>query len=266
MRLLPGDWGTAQTVAQIRRLIERGKKSQAINELAIGIVWNTPNFSQTAKARAIFDWVRANTRYVPMILGVQTLRTANEILQVRAGDCANLNAVLIPSLLETIGIPARLVTIAGDADDPRDFTHIFAEAFVDGRWVPMDVARPGAAFGRAPEVFYRARIWDTASAAYRDVKRLNGYLGQAVDNSGSTFATDVGAISSGVENVIAASRANPANISAGASPYASIGAGVAQAENYGYAAGPTIAGIPTWVWLLVVAGAGVAIFSGGRRR
>jgi hypothetical protein len=171
-----GDAGTAQTIAQIRRLVARGKKSIEINRLAIAIVWQTPQFSETPKAQAIFDWVQQNTRFIPMIVNAQTLRTPEEILRVRAGDCANLNAVLIPSLLGTIGIRSRLVTIAGDPEDPDEFTHVYAEAFVDGEWVPMDVARPGAAFGRAPETYSRKRVWDLESPRYQDVNGLSGFL------------------------------------------------------------------------------------------
>jgi hypothetical protein len=175
-RMAGGDAGTAQTIAQIRRLVARGKKNIEINRLAIGLVWHTPQFSQSPKAQAIFDWVQQNFRFIPMIVNAQTLRTPEEILRVRGGDCANLNAVLIPSLLETIGIRSRLVTIAGDPDDPDEFTHVYAEAYVDGEWVPMDVARPGAIFGRAPETYSRKRIWDLESSRWQDVPGLSGFL------------------------------------------------------------------------------------------
>lgn len=262
--LLFGDWGTAQTIAQIRRLVEQGKRSIRINRLAIAIVWNTPNFSQLDKARAIFNWVQANTRFIPMITGVQTLRAADEILRVRAGDCTNLNGILIPSLLETIGIPARLVTIAGDADDRREFTHVYAEALIDGVWIPMDVARPGAAFGLAPEVIYRQKIWNIDPSLAGQAKKLAGYLAGSLRRGVGDFSTDVAAITSGGSNIISSLRAAPQNISSYSSPNASVGAGQLQAQAYG-AVGPSILGIPSWVWLLVVAG-GVIAVAGGRRR
>jgi Transglutaminase-like superfamily len=243
--LLWGDWETAQTIAAIRGLVDQGKKSVWINRQAIAIVWNTPNFSETDKARAIFDWVRQNTRFIPMIRNVQTLRAADEILRVRGGDCANLNAVLIPSLLETIGIPARLVTVAADPDDRGEFTHVYAEAFVDGQWVPMDVARPGAQFGRAPELVYRQKVWNIDSGF--SGAKLSGLL-RSPGLGQTDLSTDVGAVTSGAANVIAALRASPTNISASSSPFASTQAGIVNAAASGaIAANPTIFGIPVWV-------------------
>jgi hypothetical protein len=262
--LLFGDWGTAQTISQIRRLVEQGKRSIAVNRLAIAIVWNTPNFSTLEKARAIFNWVQANTRFIPMITGVQTLRSATEILRVRGGDCTNLNGILIPSLLETIGIPARLVTIAGDADDRGEFTHVYAEALIDGEWIPMDVARPGAIFGLAPEVIYRKKIWNIDPSLAGEAKKLAGYLGACCRKGMGDFSTDVAALTSGGANIINSLRAAPQNITGYSSPNASVGAGQLQAQAYGYT-GPSLLGIPSWVWLLVVAG-GIVAVAGGRRR
>lgn len=210
-----GDTGTAQTVSAIRKLVARGKKSLAINRLAIGIVWPTPNFSQTEKAEAIWRWVNENTRFIPMIVGAQTLRTAEEILQVRGGDCANLNAVLIPSMLETIGIPARLVTIAGDPTDPQEFTHVYAEAFVDGQWVPMDVARQGAAFGLAPEHYFRKRVWELESSRWQDVPGLSGLLaytrprGRGMGDDFSSLISALPGIESGGAQIAAAASGVP---------------------------------------------------------
>lgn len=210
--LFGGDWGTAQTVAKIRQLVDQGKKSIEVNRAAIAITWNTPNFSESPKAQAIFYWVLENTRFIPDINGVETLRTADEILRVRGGDCDDLNAILIPSLLATIGIPSRLVTIAHHPDDPKEFTHIYSEAFVDGRWIPMDVARPGAAFGRGPEHYFRKRIWDLESNAFQDVARLNGYLGDDSSSSGVNYNSLANTLFTGTSDIILAENANPANI------------------------------------------------------
>jgi Transglutaminase-like superfamily len=209
--MLGGDAGTTQTIAQIRNLVARGKKSIAVNRLAISIVWSTPQFSQTEKAQAIFDWVQQNTRFIPMIVGAQTLRSADEILNVRAGDCANLNAVLIPSLLETIGIRSRLVTVASDAEDPQEFTHVYAEAFVDGQWVPMDVARPGAAFGRAPETYFRKREWDLNPSGIPGLSGLLafGRRGRGMGDDFSSLISALPGIESGGAQIAAAASGGP---------------------------------------------------------
>jgi len=59
-------------------------------------------FDFVGEIRSIFDWVRRNIRFFKDIDGVETLRTAREILTIRGGDCDDINAVLLPSLLLTI--------------------------------------------------------------------------------------------------------------------------------------------------------------------
>ena len=208
-----GDTGTAQTIARIRQLVSNGKKSINVNRTAIGIVWGTSPFSQTEKAQAIFNWVAQNTRFISDIVNAETLRSADEILRVRGGDCDDLNAILIPSLLATIGIPSRLVTIAHNSDDPTDFSHIYSECLVDGQWRAMDVARPGAAFGRAPETYFRKRVWDLESPRYQDVAGMSGYLSQArprrrgmgdIDDIVNSLVQDTPAITTGAANIIRA--------------------------------------------------------------
>ena len=243
LHLSGGDPGTVQTIAQIRRLVDRSIKSIHVNRLACSIVWATPQFSESAKAQAVFSWVQQNTRFISDIVGKETLRTADEILRVRAGDCDDLNAILIPSLLGTIGIRSRLVTIAHDPDDPQDFSHIYSEAFVDGEWVPMDVARPGATYGRGPENYFRMRVWDLYSPAYFDAKTLNGYLsrgklgaprrrlrgmGQGFDVS--QFEAEIPSIINSTTGLVSAARANPSNIV----PAPIGGMGVAAPAGYTY--------------------------------
>jgi hypothetical protein len=180
-RTLPlsgGDIGTAQTIAHMRQLIDAGKKDQLVNRTAIAIVFNTPQFSELPKAQAIYQWVQQNCRFITDMVGAETLRSARETLTVRAGDCDDFT-ILIASLLATIGIRSRAVTISSHSDDPQSFSHIYPEAFVDGRWIAMDVARPGAQFARSPETYYRKREWDLFSPNYKDVSGLNGYMGCA---------------------------------------------------------------------------------------
>jgi hypothetical protein len=270
MRAMPlgeGDAGTAQTVAHIRQLVHQGVKSPRVNQAAIAIVWNTPQFTQTPKAQAIFSWIQQNTRFIADMVGplggIETLRSADEILRVRAGDCDDFS-ILIPALLGTIGIRSRLVTIAHHADEPQEFSHIYPEAFVDGQWVAMDVARPNAAFGRSPEKYFRKRIWDLYSKNYSDVAGLSGYvsclrpglgrLGQG-DFDFSQLVPAIAPITSGTAQIIAASRAAPQNIVASSIPLSSqqqsalLASTPAMQAGYAAAYG---AGDTTWLWLIML--------------
>lgn len=180
--LADGDAGTAQTVALIRRLVDEGKRDEVVNRTAIEMLRRGGAFGydKMRQGRAIYDGVLRGIGYVPDPVGKELLRPARAILEVRAGDCDEINAILLPALLESVGIEARLVTIAAHPAAPAEFTHIYCEANIDGRWVPMDAARKGARWGNTPKRAFRRRVWSLSSDEYTDVagyplRGLNGY-------------------------------------------------------------------------------------------
>ncbi len=204
--LLAGDAGTAQTIAMIRQLVDQGVRDPVINRQALAIVRGVRPYDDAGEVRAIYDWVRRNVAFRKDVAGKETLRRARTILEVRAGDCDDINAVLLPSLLGTIGYPTRLVTIAGNPAAPDQFTHIYAEARVRGRWIPLDAARKDARFGLAPGRYLRRRIWQINSDDYQDVQGLSGYAPMGAFNWGGLIeASQV--IARGAKEVITVVRA-----------------------------------------------------------
>jgi hypothetical protein len=203
-----GDAGTAETIKWIRKFIYLGVRDPAVNRLAVAIVQSVPPYDQTAEAKAIYQWVRQNIRFTGDIFNTETVRTPQEILNVRAGDCDCINGVLIPTLLESVGIEARVVTVAADDSRPEMFSHIYPQANLDGRWtwVAMDAAAKSADFGKEPAHVYRERIWDLHSGGYRDLKGL----GQDDDSGGfdlSSLTQLITAGTVGASNVIRAVNA-----------------------------------------------------------
>lgn len=213
-----GNQGVAATVQWIRTLVDRAVRSLDVNRLAIRILdeAHVPEYDTRAAAKAIYNWVRTNFRFVPDPIGYddnwqpqgyETLRPIEELLQVRAGDCDDINSVLLASLLSSIGIVCRLVTVAADADQPGQFSHIYFEALIDGEWIAVDAARPGAKFGREPEWWTAKRIWGL-DGGYVDVgevpnmRGMNGLgrmvnlrgLGDDSDDDDSGSDIDYGAI------------------------------------------------------------------------
>lgn len=202
-----GDRGVAQTMSLIRQLVDHAIKNPYINRTAIEILqsYNVPQYSQHSAANAIWTWVRQNIRYVQDPVGKETVRPAEVILEVRAGDCDDINGVLIPSLLGTIGIPTRGVTVAA-APDSRDFSHIYAEALVDGQWIALDAARANVVFGQAPERYWRRAEWPITGMEIDQVGILNG-MG---DNA--AIVQDLQAAGQTASQIINSLRADPRNI------------------------------------------------------
>ncbi len=209
-----GDRGVAKTMSLVRELVDSAIKDPYINRTAIQILQqsNAPQYDQSAAAHTIYDWVQRNIRYVQDPVGKETVRPASVILEVRAGDCDDINGVLIPSLLGTIGIATRGVTVAA-ARGSNDFSHIYAEANLNGQWVALDAARPGSAFGRAPEFYTRRAEWPLTGEEVGQ-----GYLAgmHALGDSTTTPLDWVTAIGTDASGIIQSLRASPQNLGPGA--------------------------------------------------
>jgi len=213
-----GDRGVAKTMDLIKSLVDHAIKDPYINRTAIEILQHSdaPQYDQMAAAQIIYQWVRSNIRYVQDPVGKETVRPANVILEVRAGDCDDINGVLIPSLLGTIGISTRGVTVAA-VPDSDDFSHIYAEALLNGKWVALDAARPNVVFGQAPEYYKRRAHWPLTGTEVGQGGYLAGMaaLGQAPASlpAGLDWVTVIGQEAS---NIIQSARAAPQNLGPGA--------------------------------------------------
>jgi hypothetical protein len=226
--LLDGDPGTAQTIAKIREYVHQGKNDPAVNQFTGKLLRaaRVPSYDRTGEVRAIFEWVLRNIRFQQDPVDAECLRWARTTLEWGFGDCDDINAILLPSMLKTAGHHARLVTIASHPAAPEQFSHIYCEAHVDGKWIPLDAARSGTRFGSAPSRHYRKRVWSLEDATYQDLSgcgagccmrlgthmRLDG-LGRYYRASGlgqfdwSEFANVLNAAGGAASNVVRAVNA-----------------------------------------------------------
>jgi hypothetical protein len=198
-----GDEGTAQTIALIRQLVYQGVRDASVNRTAVGIVQTVPAHRPDLEARAIYDWVRANIRFTPDISSAETLRTAAEILRVRAGDCDCSNGILLPTLFSSVGLDSRLVTVAADDSRPDIFSHIYPEVMVNGQWTPADAAAEHASWGKEPGHVYRKRVWDLETDSYQDLKGVS-FLGQDDGFDWGALAQTIAVGTTGVAQIVRA--------------------------------------------------------------
>lgn len=293
--LRQGDAGVAQTIRLMRDVIDAGVTDPDVNTAAIQILQaaGVPNFDRAAKAKAIYDrfsW--PNFLYVEDPVGPfgpkETIRTARTLLRLSAGDCDDYT-ILIASLLGSIGIKTRAVTVAADPSAPEEFSHIYPEAEIEpGKWIAMDAARPGAQFGLPAQYYFRKRIWSFESNAFQDLAgtmtaprfrrasapRMSGLAGYAIvrglgdDNT----AQDISAIGQATANVIAASQGSP--YGAFQTPYSPVAPAAGYASlppNAFTGAGYPVTGAPGFsltgnssLWVIVGLVAAAALLSRSR--
>lgn len=208
VQLAGGDLGTEQTIAAIRNLVDEALRDPVVRQAAGWIVARVQPYNDQAEVRAVYEWVRQHVRFTKDPIGKETLSSARWILSHGFGDCDDINAVLLPSLLGALGYGTQLVTVSLNPNDPESFSHVYAEVFLRGRWIALDAARPSARFGEAPRHHYRKRVWSLTDASYQDVRGLpaglNGdfRLGGWVDD----WSKIIQNVTSGIANIFASQK------------------------------------------------------------
>lgn len=157
-RIPEGYGGTLHTVGHIRRLIRHGAKDFRVRQAAIGILRqrHIKPKDYAGEVKALFEWVQQNVRYTKDTFRLEVLHSARRMLELRAGDCDDFSIVL-GAMLEAIGHPVRLVITGPDRRRSDLFSHIYIEAFCDGRWIALDATMPHS-MGWAPRTPVRQVI------------------------------------------------------------------------------------------------------------
>lgn len=172
--LLEGDDGTAQTIAYIRQLVDQGKKDPFVNRFTGTLLRRArvAPYDDAGEIRAIFEGVLRHVRFTKDPEGKECLRPARTTLEWGFGDCDDINAILLPSMLGTVGYRTRIVTIASHPAAPAQFTHVYCEVLFRGRWIALDAARKGTKIGVPPARSFRKRVWSIDDDSFQDVRGI----------------------------------------------------------------------------------------------
>lgn len=248
--LLEGDAGIEQTINAARGLVREGLRDPLLRQTAGHILLQrrVPQHNDVAEVRAIYDWVVRNIRFVKDPVNQETVSTARWTLTNGFGDCDDINAVLLPVLLGAAGYRTRLVTVAGHPGAPRQFTHVYAEVLLRGRWIPVDAARPGARFGQTIRHQFRKRVWSLDDGSYTDMG-----LPRQASLAGETVAAGVSGLDDWADVIKQATRGTAQIITATKSKRRAVDF---PSLTYGQ---PGVSTINDYVPLLVLGGLGLVV-------
>lgn len=144
--IVAGDEGARQTLRLMQRIVRQALRDPVVLERAVQVIRSAPAHDHMAELRAIRKFLIDNVRYVNDPDAFELLRLPDYQLDRIAaggqaeGDCDDV-AILGATLALAIGRPARFVAVGfGGPDDP--FSHVWAEALVDGFWRELDTTRP----------------------------------------------------------------------------------------------------------------------------
>lgn len=130
------------------------EQSEIIKHLADSLTQNIT--SPKLKAKAIYQWVQENIKYVAFENGLEGFvpRQAKDVCTKRYGDCKDMSS-LTTALLKAVGLEAYYTWI-GTRDIPYDYddvalpltdNHMISTVKIGDEWIFLDATDPNCAFG-----------------------------------------------------------------------------------------------------------------------
>ncbi|PIB39185.1 transglutaminase-like domain-containing protein [Maribacter sp. 4G9] len=120
------------------RLMPLGDRFQTLADSIIGL---KPNDGDIMKARALYDYIIDNMKYVKA--GTYGTGDAVYACDAMTGNCTEFHSLFI-SLARSTGIPSRFgvgASIPSDRNEGGiDGYHCWAEFFAEGKWWPVDIS------------------------------------------------------------------------------------------------------------------------------
>jgi len=120
-----GYLGTAATIQDMRKLVDRGKLDERIMFLASDIVTHVAERDQYGEAKAVFDWIQANIRYINDPDDTELLMYPVKTIDRGAGDCDD-QSMLYNAFMSSIGYSTRFKTIKADKSNRTQFSHVYS--------------------------------------------------------------------------------------------------------------------------------------------
>lgn len=154
-----GNTGTVQTISYMRDLVTQGKRDFRLRTATGKLLQGCPNKDYECFAQAIHQFCTHQIKYVFDPNGVELIEAPYRILESGIADCDSI-VVLAAAMLESIGLPARFVTIKADTSRPTQWSHVFLQTKVPNKgWIGLDCTMPDKPFGWEPPDTYPRKTW-----------------------------------------------------------------------------------------------------------
>lgn len=154
-----GNAGTAQTIARMRDLVTEGKRDFRVRTAVGKLIHSCPNKDYLCFVQAIHEFCTHKIKYVFDPNGVELIESPYKILESGIADCDSI-VVLAAAMAESIGLPAKFVTIKADRGRPNDYSHVYLKVKVPRKgWVALDCTMPDKPFGWEPPFQLAHKDW-----------------------------------------------------------------------------------------------------------
>ncbi len=180
--------GTAETIKEMWKLVNKESKDQHLRNIARKITENVTAKDYFGEAKSLFNFVKGRTKFVRDPEGAERIADPFVTITEKSGDCDD-HAILLGSLAKSIGFPVRFVTISSIR--PGFFNHVYAEVFVPRLgWLPADTTEPESYLGWDPKPYFSKQVWNdpTGNSGGVSMNRVNG-LGDWITDAINTYGT-----------------------------------------------------------------------------
>ena len=156
-----GDEATRRTLLLMRQAIREGATNWEVRYAAVELVRNLPARNQVAEVDTVYRWLQQNLRFtrdpahVELIHGPEVLLRLIRQDGITAADCDDFS-ILGASLVLVLGYPVRLKAVS--LDSRREFSHVYFEVLLNGRWIAFDPIRQDRRLGWAAMGITRAVV------------------------------------------------------------------------------------------------------------
>ncbi len=140
------------------RLTRIGKKSFAVHKAALSRVRGCAQKDWQCEVKQLHAFVRDSIRYVQDPIDIERIQTPDKTLELAAGDCDD-KAILLASMLESLGHPSRFVAIGFE---PGTYSHVYVETKIGANWIPLETTEPVEAGWEPPPALVRCRLFKDA--------------------------------------------------------------------------------------------------------
>lgn len=161
------DWNTVASI-YADMSTAKAKVDLEVKEVVANIFKGKGNLSETAKAKAIYEWILDNIHYsyVPFRQSGLVPQKAATTINTRLGDCKDVSTLFV-AMAKEAGLKAHLVLVDtrdnGDKDlqlPSLDFNHCIAKVKADGKDYYLELTFPQLSFAAQPYKNIGALILD----------------------------------------------------------------------------------------------------------
>jgi len=176
-----------ERLAGVARQMMKSLRDPRVRQLAVKIVsrrrrtpdeangdggWSIAERDYWNEVKAVFNWMRANVRYIRDMATIDTFAVAMRTIEAHGGDCDDYT-IALGALLMSIGYTVRMKTI--QTKDSEDWNHIYLQVGLPPgkatRWRTLDASVAQPAGWEAPaSIIARARV------DYPDDAKWNKYF------------------------------------------------------------------------------------------